>query len=531
MRNSKLLAEYISLKPIIRPFLIFLKVWAKQRHLNDPSGQKGLMSLSSYSLVLMAIGYLQHAEVVPNLQDANLIAKHGVEREIFWSKVPNPDAPKASHWVKRKFLGDYRAMAIDTTFVKAEQLDLGNAVSSVLSATHPSSSPAAARRLKNKKSGSVGWGSESDASVTSSLTAEDQSMSLLELVEGFFEYYLGFPMENKAASIWRGKPIDRKTVYSEVAQEARSRSSKHTRSRSTEQGLQSSTEETDEEATPPGHTNGRHNGQDLDADLSESGTATASEESTITEDEELRALFDKLGKDLRKLGIEDEGPSFEVTMKGSRRKQKKRHSLAKGSDKTEVRGLPAMQEMDALEQMEEAGPDGTANTAHKGLEAWQACPETKLFPIPPLEDPESFVDPPTWTQQLVVQDPFIHTRNTTMNIAPQTVSTILKVGDVVPARTALCIFANYVFFQEMQRALDMVRAGEPLDKICSNLRHDPAYQRYSRVRPDREQRRHRAARPEQKKETRARKPRTRNRQRAAKPDSQAIGAANGTTET
>lgn len=410
------------MKPIVRPYLIFLKVWAKQRHINDPSGQKGLMSLSSYSLVLMAIAYLQHAGIVPNLQDADLINMHGVAREVFWSKVPNPDAPKASHWTKRKYLGDYKAMAIDTTFVRAEKLD-SQAERVVTSSSSPTSATTKKKGTANFGSiGSIGWESESDVQYASEETSNDESMEILRLIEGFFEYYLGFPTENKAVSVWRGKPIDRKRPYQASSHSPRklSKAIKALRAAQSENSDSEGSDLSGERAEKNGHSSSK-----TPTRLSDSETSPTSEATTVTEDEELRALYEKLDGKMRKLGISDEGPSFELTLKS--KKQKKRRSQPNGGADSVEQVLPAMREIDALEALAEADAVGPANNAHKGLEAWQASPETNLFPVPPVEDPEKFISPPTWTQLLIVQDPFIHTRNTTMNIVPETVSLIWKV--------------------------------------------------------------------------------------------------------
>lgn len=45
-----------------------LKRWLKEWGLNDPSGVNGPASMSSYCVTLMAIAYLQHVGVLPNLQ-------------------------------------------------------------------------------------------------------------------------------------------------------------------------------------------------------------------------------------------------------------------------------------------------------------------------------------------------------------------------------------------------------------------------------------------------------------------------------
>jgi DNA polymerase sigma len=68
-----MVATYLSLIPMLRPILYFLKFVLKARGLNDPSGQIGVRSLSSYSVVLMVINYFQMKSYLPNLQDFSRI--------------------------------------------------------------------------------------------------------------------------------------------------------------------------------------------------------------------------------------------------------------------------------------------------------------------------------------------------------------------------------------------------------------------------------------------------------------------------
>ncbi|GAA97503.1 uncharacterized protein L969DRAFT_14156 [Mixia osmundae IAM 14324] len=67
--NSKLIAEYCRISPIMRPLCVFVKFWSKRRELNDPAGQAGKKSFSSYALILLVIAYLQQLGELPNLQD------------------------------------------------------------------------------------------------------------------------------------------------------------------------------------------------------------------------------------------------------------------------------------------------------------------------------------------------------------------------------------------------------------------------------------------------------------------------------
>ncbi|EJD07901.1 uncharacterized protein FOMMEDRAFT_138017 [Fomitiporia mediterranea MF3/22] len=66
--NTRLIAQYCKLSPLLRPLLGLIKKWAKTTGLNDPSGDKGTATFSSYSLTLMTIGFLQAHEQLPNLQ-------------------------------------------------------------------------------------------------------------------------------------------------------------------------------------------------------------------------------------------------------------------------------------------------------------------------------------------------------------------------------------------------------------------------------------------------------------------------------
>ncbi|EIW66756.1 hypothetical protein TREMEDRAFT_34518 [Tremella mesenterica DSM 1558] len=67
--NSRLIQAYCEISPfILRPLIHGLKLWASSKEINDPSGSLGPATMSSYCLTLMAIAYLQHRGVLPNLQ-------------------------------------------------------------------------------------------------------------------------------------------------------------------------------------------------------------------------------------------------------------------------------------------------------------------------------------------------------------------------------------------------------------------------------------------------------------------------------
>ncbi|GMK53949.1 hypothetical protein CspeluHIS016_0105350 [Cutaneotrichosporon spelunceum] len=67
--NSILILAYCEISPfVLRPMIHVLKLWLELHDLNDPAGNKGPRTMSSYCLTLMAIAYLQHLAVLPNLQ-------------------------------------------------------------------------------------------------------------------------------------------------------------------------------------------------------------------------------------------------------------------------------------------------------------------------------------------------------------------------------------------------------------------------------------------------------------------------------
>ncbi|KAI7857766.1 hypothetical protein BDC45DRAFT_532597 [Circinella umbellata] len=69
VENSKLIKEYTSLDPRVRPFLYAIKTFTRMRKINDSTGS----TLSSYTYVLMGLFYLMTCSppVIPNLQKLN----------------------------------------------------------------------------------------------------------------------------------------------------------------------------------------------------------------------------------------------------------------------------------------------------------------------------------------------------------------------------------------------------------------------------------------------------------------------------
>lgn len=160
MFNSRLINSYCNLHPLVRPLSVFIKFWAKRRGLNDPSGTP--TTFSSYTLILLVIAYLQHVDLLPNLQDADLIASTGTERNRFFS---TPKARARRSRVDRIV----RSVGWDVTFVEYETTPEGY------------TAPAA---------------------------------SLVDLARGFFHYYADeFDMERTAVSVWNGAPLERQRPF------------------------------------------------------------------------------------------------------------------------------------------------------------------------------------------------------------------------------------------------------------------------------------------------------------------------------
>jgi len=66
-RNSQLIRAYYQLSPLVfRPLAMVIKKWAKSRGYCDPSGSRGPVSASAYTLVLLLIGYLRVTFDPPN---------------------------------------------------------------------------------------------------------------------------------------------------------------------------------------------------------------------------------------------------------------------------------------------------------------------------------------------------------------------------------------------------------------------------------------------------------------------------------
>lgn len=106
--NSQLLKAYHALNPsLFRPMGMTIKLWAKARRICDPAGVHGPKSLSSYTLVLLLIRYLQGIGQLPNLQDEHLLDDH---RTIISAAAKRPR-------IKRNTKPPVELVKHDTSFI------------------------------------------------------------------------------------------------------------------------------------------------------------------------------------------------------------------------------------------------------------------------------------------------------------------------------------------------------------------------------------------------------------------------------
>ncbi|KAJ7103725.1 hypothetical protein C8R44DRAFT_807984 [Mycena epipterygia] len=89
--NTYLIKRYCELNPALVDMIAYIKQWAKPLGLNSPSSRnKGPITFSSYALVMMSIGFLQHRGLLPNLQEGLPPLKPGILHGTFWLRLPKP---------------------------------------------------------------------------------------------------------------------------------------------------------------------------------------------------------------------------------------------------------------------------------------------------------------------------------------------------------------------------------------------------------------------------------------------------------
>ncbi|GAA6060456.1 hypothetical protein JCM10212_000884 [Sporobolomyces blumeae] len=331
--NSRLLNSYCNLHPLVRPLSVFIKFWASQRGLNNPSGDAdGVVTFSSYTLILLVVAYLQKIGILPNLQDETLIEQTGTERSRFFS------TPKAySRRGKLKHL--IRSVGWDVTFVEYDEAPTG---------------------------------------------FEPTQATLVELARGFFQYFgEDFDLRNEVVSIANGKPFSRDRPFGFVPPRPEPRA--------------------------PATTNGG-----------------------AGEDEPLVEKAEAARQDLEDLALEAFAESEED--------QHARQS----ADVDAI--AEAQAELDEERATAEARREASSTTTRSRSDSRSSSP------IPYGE----FAEPEKWTEHLlVVQDPFILTRNCAGNVRPDWVEELRA---------------------QMRRARDLIDSSAPLSQICLHHRLDKEYE-------------------------------------------------------
>ncbi|GAA5880903.1 hypothetical protein JCM16303_005168 [Sporobolomyces ruberrimus] len=330
--NSRLLNSYCNIHPLVRPLSVFVKFWASQRGLNNPSGDRdGIVTFSSYTLILLVISYLQKIAVLPNLQDEELITSTATERSRFFS------TPKAySRRGKLKHL--IRSVGWDVTFVECDQAPPGFAL---------------------------------------------RETDLVELARGFFHYFgEEFDMETDVVSIANGAPFAREREFGQRVAPV-----------SGPDGVRE-----------PG------NPEDIQGSRAE-----------------------RVRQDLEDLALEAFAEEQQARAGGG---------AAQVDD--------PRAELDAIAQAQ-SELDQEREKANEARSRIRAASTGSSSPIPYGD----FSEPEKWTEHmLVVQDPFILTRNCAGNVQPDWVEE-LRI--------------------QMRRARDLIDSKAPLSTICLHHYSDPDY--------------------------------------------------------
>ncbi|KAJ7176612.1 hypothetical protein C8R46DRAFT_1076800 [Mycena filopes] len=87
--NSNLIKRYCELNPVIITMIQYIKLWAKPLRLNSPARTRNVsVTFSSYALMLMTIGFMQHRELLPNLQAGLPPLQPGKLQGTWWVGPP-----------------------------------------------------------------------------------------------------------------------------------------------------------------------------------------------------------------------------------------------------------------------------------------------------------------------------------------------------------------------------------------------------------------------------------------------------------
>ncbi|CAO3691241.1 unnamed protein product [Rhizopus microsporus] len=106
LQNTKMIKTYVSIDPRVRPLILFIKHWAKQRNIND-AAQGG--TISTYTWVCMAINFLQTRQppILPSLHEMphSLSEDNQVIHGLNTSFCDNPGQLKGYGRTNRETLG------------------------------------------------------------------------------------------------------------------------------------------------------------------------------------------------------------------------------------------------------------------------------------------------------------------------------------------------------------------------------------------------------------------------------------------
>ncbi|KAL8280590.1 hypothetical protein RQP46_006913 [Phenoliferia psychrophenolica] len=345
--NSRLINAYCELHPLVRPLCVFIKFWAKQRELNDPGGQKGPVTFSSYTLILLVIAYLQTIEYLPNLQDPFLISSTATPRSRFWTR------PRVSTRGAAKTRSIQSSTGYDVTFLE-------------------------------KIPANIQW-------------TIAQDLDLAQLAKGFFRFFTtNIDPARQIVSIQHGALLDRVHPFVAIPDPPRKAPTDAKGSASAPAASPATVANVD---APPAA-----------ADDSTASTEPVSAEAVATESDEQVSPPEELS--------EIEQPVDELE-----------------SEPAPAPTPPAPRER----------PAPTPPKPKKGVFGSRTSSPIGY---------EGFVEPASWTQKLVVQDPFLLTRNTAMNAEPWVVDELLT---------------------EMKRALNLIESGASIAEICASAKGEPGY--------------------------------------------------------
>lgn len=92
LRNSELIKLFVNLHPVVKPFVILVKYWAK---FHDIAGSA---LLKNYSLVLLVLVFLGQRNIVPTIDKLKMLAKKKMDNAGY-----NPQILGGKLFSKKKY--------------------------------------------------------------------------------------------------------------------------------------------------------------------------------------------------------------------------------------------------------------------------------------------------------------------------------------------------------------------------------------------------------------------------------------------